>query len=640
MKNKIINFKPKYSVICLIYKSNEWLDFVYNQVIKHTDFQETEFFFIANNATNEVKDYLKNNYIPHYIYDSNEEQKSEWYINNVYRWYNYWAKMAKWEYLIFINSDMAFSPNWLENLASKYNWNNCIASRLIESWRFFSWKYWLEKDFWTEFYNYNEDDFLNYVKIYKEDWVKKEWWLYMPLFINKKDFIDVWLYPEWNMLEWSDLYNPIIAKKWEKIAFTWDEALIEKLRIKWINHETSFDSIVYHFQAWELSYNKLNSITNKLNICVYNDIVTWTMWEKVLWDFLIEKLPWNVYWIDKKIVWKNSPFEKVANEYLKNNHNNTDLIIQNATFISKMDNNILTICYLQDDIRKMWQNTLLQEENLKKSDLIVTNSIYTQDSYKEYDSEIIPIWINNILFNSKNKNELRKKYKIPNWIVWIFVWSLTETKWWEEIKEIIIKNKDVTHWIIVSKYDENIELNNISFFSRVEQEKLSELLNCADFFILWSKVETQCLAALEAWLCNIPIVMRDIWIFKEFSLEEKNKIWEFWDNFELSIKKIINEINKYNPRKIILDKKLDIDGMIEKWINLISRFIMLEKRKKILKIENKNIDKISILSIFDIFLRKKLLSKFWLQNLNYKNLLKFKFYKYYWIKFIKKIIWK
>jgi hypothetical protein len=85
MQNKILNFKPKYSIICLIYKSNEWLDFVYNQVIKHTDFKETEFFFIANNATDEVKDYLKNNYISHYIYDSNEEQKSEWYINNVYR---------------------------------------------------------------------------------------------------------------------------------------------------------------------------------------------------------------------------------------------------------------------------------------------------------------------------------------------------------------------------------------------------------------------------------------------------------------------------------------------------------------------------------------------------------------------------
>jgi hypothetical protein len=46
-----------------------------------------------------------------------------------------------------------------------------------------------------------------------------------------------------------------------------------------------------------------------------------------------------------------------------------------------MNNNISTISYLQDDIRKMGQNTLLQEENLKKSDLIVTNSIYTQESY-------------------------------------------------------------------------------------------------------------------------------------------------------------------------------------------------------------------------------------------------------------------
>jgi hypothetical protein len=85
MKNKIIDFKPKYSIICLIYKSNEWLDFVYNQVIKYTDFENVEFFFVANNASDNVKNYLRENYIPHYNYESTDDQKSEWYINNVYR---------------------------------------------------------------------------------------------------------------------------------------------------------------------------------------------------------------------------------------------------------------------------------------------------------------------------------------------------------------------------------------------------------------------------------------------------------------------------------------------------------------------------------------------------------------------------
>jgi len=626
MQSKTLNFKPKYSIICLIYKSNEWLDFVYNQVIKYTNFTNTEFFFIANDASDDVKNYLKNNYIPHHIFETNKEQKTEWYINNVYRWYNYWVQKAKWEYLIFINSDMAFSPDWLENLISKYDWKNCVASRLIESGRFLSWKYWLEKNFWTEFFNYEEEKFINYSKLFKEDWISKKWWLYMPLFINKEDFINVWMYPEWNVLEWSDLDSPIIAKKWEKISFTWDEALIEKLRLNWINHVTSFDSIVYHFQAWELSYNKLNPVDNKLNICVYNDLVTWTMWEKVLWDYLIDKLPWNVYWIDKRVVWEKWIFEENAWEYLFKNYPDTNLIIQNATFISKMNNNISTISYLQDDIRKMGQNTLLQEENLKKSDLIVTNSIYTQESYWEYNSEIIPIWINNDLFNIKNKEYLREKYKIPKWIVWIFVWSLSETKWWDEIEKIIKSNNNVKHWIIVSKYDESINLENVSFFSRLNQEKLSELLNCADFFILWSKVETQCLAALEAALCNLPIIMRDIWIFKEFNIDEKKLIWEFSNDFELSIQKVIGNINMYSPRKIIISKNLDIDWMIKSWIELISRFIILNKSKEYKWIE-KLIIKNNFLQKIEIFIRKKILSRFWLWNFSFKRLFILNFYK-------------
>ena len=75
MQNKILDFKPKYSIICLIYKSIEWLDFVYNQVLKHTNLDEVEFFFVANDATDEVLNYLKNNYIPHYKFVTNEQQR-------------------------------------------------------------------------------------------------------------------------------------------------------------------------------------------------------------------------------------------------------------------------------------------------------------------------------------------------------------------------------------------------------------------------------------------------------------------------------------------------------------------------------------------------------------------------------------
>jgi hypothetical protein len=624
MQNNILNFKPKYSVICLIYKSVERLDFVYNQVIKHTPLNDTEFFFVANDATDEVLDYLENNYIPHYKFSSTKEQQKEWYINNVYRGYNYWVQKAKWEFVILINSDMTFSHNWLENLYSKYNGKNCIASRLVELWRFRSGIYGIEKNFWGEFHQYKENDFLEYAEALKEPWISKNGWLYMPLLINRKAFLDVWWYPEGNIIKWSDIFQPKIAKKWEDMIF-WDAVLMEKLKTKWIYHMTSFDSIVYHFQAWELSYNTLKNNWKKTNICIYNDSITWMMWEKVLWNYLVEWLPWNTYGIDKKVVWEKWNFEKKANKYIKNKYPNTHIIIQNATFISKMENNIPTIAYLQDDLKKMWRNYTLQKENLDKTSLIITNSEYTSESYWEYESEIIPIWLNESLFSVKDKKSLRKKYSIPAWNVGIFVWSLSETKWWEEIKKLVKNTKEVNYWIIVTKHKESFQEKNTSLYSKVNQEQLSELLNCADFFIVGSKIETQCLAALEAALCDIPLVMRNIWIFKNFSKEEKSKLWVFTDNLEDGIKTLLKDKKKYTPRKIIIDKWLTIENMITKWKTLLQRFIMLEKQKEFFG--DKKVIKKNYLYTLELLFRKKLLKPIWIEWLSFSNFLKISFYK-------------
>jgi hypothetical protein len=350
------------------------------------------------------------------------------------------------------------------------------------------------------------------------------------------------------------------------------------------------------------------------------------MWEKVLWNYLKERLPGNVYCIDKNITGDSGNFEKNANLYLQKHHSDTDIIIQNATFISKMDNHIPTICYLQDDIRKMWQNTLLQEEKLKKSTTIIVNSVYTQKSYSEYTSDIIPIWVNQELFKKYDSKVLRGKYNIPQGNVGIFVWSLSETKWWEEIKSIIQTHSRVDHWMIVTKYEEHLQLKNASLFTQVTQETLSELLNCATFFIVWSKVETQCLAAIEAALCDIPLIMRDIWIFQEFSKEDKKMLWEFGDDFAKSIDILLDNKEKYSPRKRIIDKNLDIPWMIEKWIIVISRFLMLERSYEYLWTQNE-LKQSNIWQKIEIYIRKKILSPIWLWTFSFLRITNINFYK-------------
>jgi hypothetical protein len=122
----------KVSIACLIYKSTRWLDFVYEQVKKHTNLEENEFYFVANDACEEVLTHLKTHDIPHYIHNNTEEQRKEWYINNVYRAWNTAGRMAKGEYIVFINSDMGFSPRWLETWHESITDDLCVCSRMVE----------------------------------------------------------------------------------------------------------------------------------------------------------------------------------------------------------------------------------------------------------------------------------------------------------------------------------------------------------------------------------------------------------------------------------------------------------------------------------------------------------------------------
>jgi len=140
-------FRPKYSIVCLIYKSVEWLQFVYEQVLRYTDLHDAEFFFVTNDANEAVLKYLHENYIPYYEFSNTPEHKKEWYINNVYRAYNYAAKVSKGDFLVFINSDMAFTPGWLDALIAGYNGENLVASRLVESGKLKSGEHGIEKDF-------------------------------------------------------------------------------------------------------------------------------------------------------------------------------------------------------------------------------------------------------------------------------------------------------------------------------------------------------------------------------------------------------------------------------------------------------------------------------------------------------------
>lgn len=242
---------PKISITCLIYKSVRWLKFVYDQVLKHTDMTDKEFYFVANDACPAVLAYLKDNNIPHYVHNNTEEQRTEFYINNVYRAWNTAGRMAKGDYVVFINSDMAFSPGWLDNLVNKLDDTKIVNSRLVERGIMRSGTYGIERNFGNVPGDYDEAGFLKYAKLMSNDNLLQGG-LFMPCIIKKEHLEKVGYYPEGNVLAGSDIFNPKYALKGDYTCTPGDKAFIQKLRTIGVTHWTAFDSVVYHFQEGEM----------------------------------------------------------------------------------------------------------------------------------------------------------------------------------------------------------------------------------------------------------------------------------------------------------------------------------------------------------------------------------------------------
>lgn len=239
----------KVSIACLIYKSTRWLQFVYDQVLKYTDMEDKEFYFVANDACPAVLEYLKDNNIPHLVHTNTPEQRREWYINNVYRGYNAASKFARGEYIVFLNSDMAFSPGWFDNLMNKIDDNKIINSRLVERGVLRSGTYGIERDFGNIPGDYQEDDFLKYASRISNNNLLPGG-LFMPCLIKKSHLEAVNYYPEGNIVPGTDIFNPRYATN--ENCIPGDQVFMQKLKTIGVTHWTAFDSIVYHFQQGEM----------------------------------------------------------------------------------------------------------------------------------------------------------------------------------------------------------------------------------------------------------------------------------------------------------------------------------------------------------------------------------------------------
>jgi glycosyltransferase involved in cell wall biosynthesis len=302
-------------------------------------------------------------------------------------------------------------------------------------------------------------------------------------------------------------------------------------------------------------------------VAVCNDLVTGTMGERVLWDFLLESLPSTVG-IDSRIVGTKGPFADLARDFIREQQPDVAVIVQNASFIELVNPERYTIAFLQDNLRAMGRDSSQQERNLAGASMAVTNSVLTAMAYPEFDFELIPVGVDAELFHPMNKLDCRAQLGLGMERVGIFVGAFDEVKGWPAVQECIAAFPEIT-WILVTKKAESYEAPNVRTFSRVPQEALVTLLNAADFFILGSPVETQCLAAIEACLCDVPIVMRNTGVFNELTDEERERAGVFGDDLVAGVRMVATKT--FDPRDLAISKRWTVADSVRSWSLLLEK---------------------------------------------------------------------
>lgn len=309
-------------------------------------------------------------------------------------------------------------------------------------------------------------------------------------------------------------------------------------------------------------------------VAVCNDYVRGINNEEVLWSYLCDRIP-NAIGVDSRLL-KTSNTNPQLNTMIKRYLDtmlprpNKIIIIQNASFIGTIDGQRHTVIYLQDDLRKMGRanhpNGRQQTQNLKMARTLVCNSLITAKSYPEFKFEIIPIGVNHELFSPP----ITKTVNINKKPIGIFVGALNDIKGWKEVNQIIHQRQDI-FFIVVSKYnDGKCDAPNSVTYNCIDQSTLSQLLQSADFFILGSPVETQCLAAMEACMCDVPVIMKPTGIFMDFSPSDRDMCGYFVNDLAGHIDLVLTE-TRFQPRQVMLKHDLTIDGMIHKWTGLLDR---------------------------------------------------------------------
>jgi len=263
-----IKSQPVVTLVSLIYSGIDWLEFQYRELLKlKNEFGpgEVEILFIANDANQDVVNFLKMNLIPFKVAPG-KKYKDEWYINSVYRAYNFGVQESKGEYVLLVNSDMAYAPGFLYNIMQNRSKNKYLVGKLIESGRLTPADSAIKSNLGKKIKNFKRLKFYKLARGISQNSLSNGG-LYMPSLVNREVFLSNGGFPEGN-LKANSLDNYLQTKRFDAAkmgdsVIPGDAVFIKLLQQKGISHETVNNAIAYHFQEGEKSEysKKINSYT-------------------------------------------------------------------------------------------------------------------------------------------------------------------------------------------------------------------------------------------------------------------------------------------------------------------------------------------------------------------------------------------
>jgi hypothetical protein len=235
------------SICSLIYRSTRYADAVWESAHEFTPALHNggaRFFFVANDATDQVLAHLIAKRYPHVV--QTNERLTEYqidvmgfappeYIRRVYQGWNR-AICESDDVLVLVNSDCMFSPEWFEPLIENLTPQRVVCSKLVERKhpKHDPFEAAIHGEFGDHPDRFDKAGFLNFCDLLRSDYLEHGG-AYMPCAMHKQTAIDAGYYPEGN-----------------PFGSCGDANLFARMRMNGVEHVTARASLVYHFKEGEM----------------------------------------------------------------------------------------------------------------------------------------------------------------------------------------------------------------------------------------------------------------------------------------------------------------------------------------------------------------------------------------------------